>query len=128
MWINNILIDSTVYAQHRMIIICCSVGMNLFYFLIIYHCSLLLSYSSHLFSLLILHPYFFTLKKISLLVSIDGAGFCSSSGEGGMSSTAGLAAGADRTLLSEEDFKRIMDAVISAFCAPDVPAASPSLR
>ena len=29
------IIDSTVYAQHRMIIICCSVGMNLFYFLII---------------------------------------------------------------------------------------------
>ena len=53
-------IDSTVYAQHKMIIICCSIGMNLFYFLIIYHCSLLLSYSSHLVSLLLLHSYFFT--------------------------------------------------------------------
>ena len=42
----------------RMIIICCSVGMNLFYFLIIYHYSLLLSYSSHLVSLLFLHPTF----------------------------------------------------------------------
>ena len=28
--IYNILIDSTVYAQHRMIIIYCSVGMDLF--------------------------------------------------------------------------------------------------
>ena len=27
--INNILIDSIiVYAQHRMIIVCCSIGMN----------------------------------------------------------------------------------------------------
>ena len=41
----------------------CSVGMNLFYFLIIYHCSLLLSYSSHLVSLLFLCPYIFTFFK-----------------------------------------------------------------
>ena len=41
----------------------CSIGMNLFYFLIIYHCSLLLSYSSHLVSLLFLRPYLFTFFK-----------------------------------------------------------------
>ena len=41
---------------------CCSVGMNLFYFIIInfYHCSLVLSYLSHLVSLLFPRPYLST--------------------------------------------------------------------
>ena len=38
----------------------CSVGMKLLYFLIFYHCSLLLLYSSHLVSLLFLNHYLFS--------------------------------------------------------------------
>ena len=53
-----------------------------------------------------------------------GKGTSSSSGDGGTSSAAGLATEGVRTPLSEEDFKRITDAVISALRAPAAPAAS----
>ena len=56
------------------------------------------------------------------VMSLEGTS--SSSGDGGTSSAAGLATEGVRTPLSEEDFKRITDAVISALRAPAAPAAS----
>ena len=56
------------------------------------------------------------------VMSLEGTS--SSSGDGGTSSAAGVATEGARTPLSEEDFKRITDAVISALRAPAAPAAS----